>query len=250
MSKPIGSYNYQPVSADQMQMTITNQPGHVVGVPSGLEALAHLDQIIIKQKIEKLEAILGYETKNKYSLRNTSNYELFYAAEESDCCSRNFLGKYRTFIMHIRDNLNKEVITVYRPCKCCSGNEMCACCGDSCRDECTISTQQGVVAKIWKQCGCAYPHYTLELTGGRIFRIDGPCGCKFLTCADKKFAIHDESGNEIGEITKTWKGCCKETFTDADNFRVAFPVGMDINSKAAIIGAMFLIDFNYFEHNE
>lgn len=34
------------------------------------------------------------------------------------------------------------------------------------------------------------------------------------------FQIHDESENEIGEITKTWKGCCKETFTDADNFRV------------------------------
>lgn len=46
---------------------------------------------------------------------------------------------------------------------------------------------------------------------------------------------------EVGKITKKPPGCCKEIFSDADNFVVDFPPGADVNTKAMLLGATFLI---------
>lgn len=39
----------------------------------------------------------------------------------------------------------------------------------------------------------------------------------------------------------------KETFTDTDNFGIQFPLDLDVNVKATLLGAVFLIDFMFFE---
>ena len=39
----------------------------------------------------------------------------------------------------------------------------------------------------------------------------------------------------------------KEAFTDADNFGVIYQAGIDVQSKALLLGAVFLIDFVHFE---
>ncbi|GMS93862.1 hypothetical protein PENTCL1PPCAC_16037, partial [Pristionchus entomophagus] len=52
---------------------------------------------------------------------------------------------------------------------------------------------------------------------------------------------------EIGGICKRWAGCCQESFTDADNFEVSFPIDLSVSVKATLIGAAFLIDFVHFE---
>ncbi len=52
---------------------------------------------------------------------------------------------------------------------------------------------------------------------------------------------------EVGEICKLWSGFVKEAFTDADNFGVTFPPNLDVRIKATLLGAVFLIDFMFFE---
>ena len=37
-------------------------------------------------------------------------------------------------------------------------------------------------------------------------------------------------------------------FTDADTFGVDFPVDLHVKAKALILGALFLIDYAYFEN--
>lgn len=44
-----------------------------------------------------------------------------------------------------------------------------------------------------------------------------------------------------GRITKQWSGLAKEAFTDADNYGISFPIDLDINVKAVLMGAVFLI---------
>jgi len=39
----------------------------------------------------------------------------------------------------------------------------------------------------------------------------------------------------------------KEAFTDADNFGITFPLDLDVKVKAVLVGAVFLIDFMFFE---
>ncbi len=53
--------------------------------------------------------------------------------------------------------------------------------------------------------------------------------------------------SEIGVITKQWSGLLREGWTDADNFGVTFPVDLDVRMKAVLLGAVFLIDFMFFE---
>ena len=46
---------------------------------------------------------------------------------------------------------------------------------------------------------------------------------------------------KVGRISKQWTGLAKELFTDADNFGIQFPMDLDVNVKATLLGAIFLI---------
>ncbi len=52
---------------------------------------------------------------------------------------------------------------------------------------------------------------------------------------------------QVGKISKHWSGIAREAFTDADNFGVSFPMDLDVRMKATLLGALFLIDFMFFE---
>ena len=61
-----------------------------------------MDQLIVKQKVELMEALFGCETKNKYKVYNSMGQDLYKAKEETDCCTRNFCGPTRPFDMTIK----------------------------------------------------------------------------------------------------------------------------------------------------
>lgn len=42
-----------------------------VGCPPGLEYLTTIDQLLVKQKVELLEAFTGFETNNKFTIKNS-----------------------------------------------------------------------------------------------------------------------------------------------------------------------------------
>ena len=94
----------------------------------------------------------------------------------------------------------------------------------------------------------------------KIYDISGPCipcSCggdvqfqvrnlkvfnfKFKNFDNIKFQIESSGGEVVGEIAKTWRGCCAESFTDTDTFQVEFPAGADVATKATLIGATMLI---------
>jgi uncharacterized protein YxjI len=57
-------------------------------------------------------------------------------------------------------------------------------------------------------------------------------------------------GDEVfGKITKRWSGLGTEMFTDADTFAITFPQEWSPYQKAVFFGAVFLIDFMYFENS-
>jgi hypothetical protein len=56
------------------------------------------------------------------------------------------------------------------------------------------------------------------------------------------------SGDETkAQIKKVWSGFKKECCSDADNFQVLFPEGIDSKTKANLLGTNVLIDFTFFE---
>lgn len=46
-------------------------PPSVPNCPPGLEYLSTVDQLLVKQKVELLEVFTGFETNNKYIIKNS-----------------------------------------------------------------------------------------------------------------------------------------------------------------------------------
>ena len=57
--------------------------------------LANYSELMIRQRVERLEAITGFETANRYTVMTPQGEELFYAQEESGTVSRIFLKSHR-----------------------------------------------------------------------------------------------------------------------------------------------------------
>ena len=106
-------------------------------------------------------------------------------------------------------------------------------------------TTVGTVEQEWALCG---PKFVVkDGTDTVVLRIEGPalpsCGC----CGEEFSVFTPDGRNEVGQITKQWSGYAQEAFTDADNFGISFPLDLDVNIKATLLAALFLIDYMYFE---
>jgi len=205
-----------------------------------------VDQLLIKQKVEILEAFTGFETANKYKVLNSLGQEVFTAKEDTDCCTRQCCGPTRPFEMNIMDNQGQEVLHLVRPLRCQS------CCFPCCLQELEVHSPPGtIIGYVEQEWSIFYPKFVIKDESGEpIMKLDGPfCGCE--CCSDVDFVVTSASdGGEIGKISKQWSGLGKEVFTDADNFGISFPLDLDVKVKATLLGATFLIDFMYFEKQQ
>ncbi|XP_010361690.1 phospholipid scramblase 1 isoform X1 [Rhinopithecus roxellana] len=234
---------------------VYNQPGGAAGIPwmpapppplncpPGLEYLSQIDQVLIHQQIELLEVLTGFETNNKYEIKNSFGQRVYFAAEDTDCCTRNCCGPSRPFTLRIIDNMGQEVITLERPLRCSS------CCCPCCLQEIEIQAPPGVpvgyVIQTWHPC---LPKFTIQNEKREdVLKISGPC-VVCSCCGDVDFEIKSlDEQCVVGKISKHWTGILREAFTDADNFGIQFPLDLDVKMKAVMIGACFLIDFMFFE---
>ncbi|XP_068444307.1 phospholipid scramblase 2-like [Clinocottus analis] len=214
-----------------------------VGVPPGLEYLAQIDQILIHQKVELLEAFIGFETNNQYEIKNSLGQKIYKAKEKNDCCTRNCCGSLRSFDMKIKDTMDREVIRLIRPLRCVS----CwfPCCLQEMEVQSPPGTTIGYVKQDWHPC---LPNFSIQGANKEtLLKLEGPCfACN--CCGDVNFELKAKDGDQpIGRISKQWSGLLKEVFTDTDNFGIQFPLDLDVKMKAVLMGACFLIDFMFFE---
>lgn len=218
-------------------------PSVPVGVPPGLEYLTQIDQILIHQKVELLEAFIGFETNNQYEIKNSLGQKIYKAKEKNDCCTRNCCGSLRSFDMKIKDNNDREVIRLIRPFRCVSC--WCPCCLQELEVQAPPGTTIGYVKQDWHPC---LPKFSIQGPNKEtLLRLEGPCfACN--CCGDVNFELKGKDGDAaIGRISKQWSGLLKEVFTDTDNFGIQFPLDLDVKMKAVLMGACFLIDFMFFE---
>ncbi|XP_028284985.1 phospholipid scramblase 2-like isoform X1 [Parambassis ranga] len=214
-----------------------------VGVPPGLEYLTQIDQILIHQKVELLEAIIGFETNNQYEIKNSLGQKIYHAKEKNDCCTRNCCGSLRSFDMKIKDNMDREVIRLIRPFRCVSC--WCPCCLQEMEVQAPPGTTVGYIKQDWHPF---LPKFSIQGPNKEtVMKLEGPCfACN--CCGDVNFELKGLDGDKpIGRISKQWSGLLKEVFTDTDNFGIQFPLDLDVKMKAVLMGACFLIDFMFFE---
>ncbi|XP_068229315.1 phospholipid scramblase 1-like [Palaemon carinicauda] len=238
----------EPVTSEpksQYGMMMVSSPSNNY-IPPGLEYLAQLDQVIIKQIISACELLSGCEVKNRYILVNSMGQEFLYATENSDFCSRQCCGNSRSFELPFVDNNDVEVLRVSRPLKCNS------CCTPCCNQEMEISANGQLLGSMhqeWNFCMPMGTTYSVKnASGDGVFKIVAPC-CPCSCGSDVVFEVIGSDG-PMGSIRRTWRGLCTECCTDADNFCITFNSNLDVRYKALMLGAAFLIDFIYFERDQ
>uniref|UniRef100_A0AAY4EFF2 Phospholipid scramblase n=2 Tax=Denticeps clupeoides TaxID=299321 RepID=A0AAY4EFF2_9TELE len=213
-----------------------------MGVPAGLEYLAQIDQVLIHQKIELLETLIGFETNNQYEVKNSMGQKIFDAKEQTDCCTRNCCGPLRCFDIKITDHNGQEVVRLARPLRCSSC--CCPCCLQELEVQSPPGTTIGYVCQNWHPF---LPKFSvLGASKETLLKVEGPL-CAISCCGDVDFEVKSKDDRVIGRITKQWSGLVKEAFTDSDNFGIQFPMDLDVKVKAVLLGACFLIDFMFFE---
>jgi len=216
--------------------------------PPGLEYLTMIDQIMIKQKVEMLEAVagvMGYglETSNKYRIKNVMGQNIYKAVEDTDCCMRIVCGPSRPFDMIIKDNADREVLHLNRPLKCNS------CLFPCCLQKLEVSAPPGnTIGFVKQKWTCIKPKFEITDGDGNVaLVIKGPW-CTYACGQSVEFKVMTpDEQHEVGRISKEWTGILKEAFTDSDNFGITFPMDLDVRCKATLIGAAFLIDYMFFE---
>ncbi|XP_060595303.1 phospholipid scramblase 2-like [Ruditapes philippinarum] len=228
------------------------RPQGIPVCPPGLEYLCYIDQLLVKQQVEIFEIITGWETANRYKVQNSLGQQVYYASEESDTCARQCCGASRGFIIHITDNTGQEVIRVTREFKCGAGCP-CFACDDSWAHVVQVEAPVGnIVGYVKQRQSCFRPYYIItDAEHQEVFSMTGPPCCYHGCTWDQDFVVNANDGHtQVGKVSKQWSGLLKEMFTDADNFGISFPVNLDVKLKAVMLGAVFLIDFMYYEKSQ
>ncbi|XP_043859977.1 phospholipid scramblase 3 isoform X10 [Dromiciops gliroides] len=143
----------------------TPPPWQLPGVPSGLEFLVQIDQILIQQKIERVKAFFGWDICNRYELQSGVGIPLGQAVEESSCCARLCCGARRPMRIRVADPRNREVLHLIRPLHCGS------CCCPCCLQEVKTKDESRSVGRISKQWGGIVPE---ALTDADQFGLQFP----------------------------------------------------------------------------
>ncbi|XP_060570995.1 phospholipid scramblase 1-like [Ruditapes philippinarum] len=217
-----------------------------LGCPPGLEYLAQVDKLVIKEQPNIIEMVAHAEQENVYNIFNASGQQVYRANEESDTCHRQCCRANRGFIMHVTDNLNNEVIRMDRvfrcvsyPCFSCIG-----CCAHRVNVEAPVGTVIGYVKR--KPSFCTPLFAIMDADDNEVLVISGPgCICQGCHC-DVDFNI-SSGESDVGKIVKLAPQDLQEMFSTADTFSLNFPMNLDVKQKALLFGATFLIDFLYFE---
>jgi len=188
----------------------------------------------LKQKKELLE-LVGFETRNKYSIELENGAPIAYAAEDGKnlgaIIGRHFLGHWRSFKIVIFDINKNPLYYAEHPFRILFSR-----------------------INLFRQNG--------ELIGSIVQRF---------SIFQKSFDILDSSGKvvittrapiwkpwtfpmiknqeEAALVLKRWSGLFKEALLDTDHFTISFrPNKTNLKERELILAATLLIDIVYFEN--
>jgi hypothetical protein len=202
-----------------------------------------------------------------YSNWFAPQFDKMYALESSHWCCRFWCGPRRPAEIDVarsggrppsRDNIDlwsqymsaNRIAVFNRPFRMQPGS----CC---CQQEISVMNKnREFVGSSYIPFYCCIPQMIVRNKDLQPkYHIEAQC-CNFW--GRQKFNIYpagvqDRQQFSPSFIQKEWGGMYKELCTQADNFSIVFPMDADNFDKANLLGATFLLDYNYFSrenHND
>ena len=187
-------------------------------------------RLVVKQRIEGLEAITGIETRNRYEVLTPAGQTVLWAYEESGGLSRVFLKRNRPLTLHIVGLDGRDILVASRNFFWFFSH---------------LRLHDGdgrPIGAIRRRFSFPTRRLSIEDAQGRtVAEVTGPLFRRYT------FAV-SQNGQETGKITKQWSGIGREMFTDADTFQVELPaVHGDDDIQALVLAAAFAVDLDFFE---
>ncbi|KAL4456629.1 hypothetical protein ABPG74_000736 [Tetrahymena malaccensis] len=276
--------NYSPQGiqiANQSAQQILNYPHSnvnlrqslgFVSLKTPLQKLSECQGIYIKQKLEKLQVLTGWQHENTYKVYQAdvngvqfSNNPLFICKEKSGIIQRMFFnGDMREFNMNVtcEDTLmpsgqiiSTPFLALERPFKCTFFNYN--------RPKLTINYVEngteipyGYIRNPFRFCwlGCEVYDENEQL----LFLIQGECCqlgyiCKSLpcnSCQEYEFTVQNTQGEIVSRLLKKSAGFLKAAISDCDDFSIGFPLNSTPKEKALLMSAAIFLDYMYFENKK
>ncbi|CAH1983958.1 unnamed protein product, partial [Acanthoscelides obtectus] len=199
------------------------------GYPSGLELLATVSELSVQKKVTISEFVSRTGADREYIIENGYGESLYSAYEFSDWGNASCYSESRPFKMRVFGNRGVEAIYFDRPFSSCYQHIE------------VFTSTHGHIGGVSQNCGMCRPSFSVTgVTNDCFLSIYGPlCGC---TSKYDDFQIKNEYGEVVGCISKGFRSS-----TRAANFGITFPIQADVWTKAVLLGACFLIGFNYYE---
>jgi len=243
-------------------MQVMQQPGQQPGMPSlapvlvevppncppGLEYLALVDNIYIKEQTSLAQMITGIDMKRKFLALNAAFQQIMFIHEESDLCARYLCGSLRPLSLFVHDNTNRVILEIDRPFAPYSIYHPFVLPVNFCwLQKMTIkSPLNGQVLGYIRQNPevCSYCFSLLDAAGAEFGRIHGPC--IICNCGnDIEFPI-ENGGVALGSIIHKWGGFV-QLMANNNDYHVVFPLNMPVEQKAILLAACLLMDYCFFE---
>ena len=193
--------------------------------------LALHEELFVRQHVEHIEAMIGFEMENQYVVMTPEGYEALYAYEESGAVSRQFMGSHRPLDIHVVDNLGDPVLTAIRPFYWFRSNLH------------VVDAHGRPLGSLHRTFGFLKRRFALVDSHDRqIAQITS------TMFRPNTFIVEDAYSAELGRITKEWGGLMREAFSDADTFRVSFSRRAPGNDfRLLVLASAFAIDLDFFE---
>lgn len=224
----------QPPPYQQQQQYGQKQQYGAPAAPFNFNMLCSYPFVSVKQKVEQMEVITGFETGNKYAVVDPSGNMIMKCSEKSSTLAKLALGAGRSMDIKITDASGAPLMCITRPFKLWHKNV-------------TITDGSGrSMGSVLKKFAVGKTIFHLmDPSDNILFTIRG--GAFINIGKSRTFTITNSQGTEVGSIKKEWAGLMKEAFTDADNFTIQFPAGSSGDTRALLVAVTLFIDLSHFE---
>lgn len=191
---------------------------------------AHPELIVVQRR--EFAELLGVETRNKYELRTGLGEEVGFAAEQYSGLlagvARMWFGHWRAFGINVFDAQRQLVLRAFHPFR-------------------FFLQRLEVSAADGRYLGAVQQRFTFFT---RRFDVEDASGCLLLEMRSGllspwTFPFYRGEG-EVGRVEKQWSGLLRETFTDADSFRVDFGTA-SADERVLLLAAALFVDLQFFE---
>ena len=198
------------------------------------------DRLLVVQQKHWSEILVGYETRNRYELRDGGGALLGMALEEGagflQWFGRQLFGRCRQATIHLVDDAGGEFASIEKPFRWWF-------------QEATLVEDGRPIGRVVRRFALFRDRFSVQDLAGRD-----------LLLIERTFLDHFRfrgtfrvrlNGVEVALIRKEWRGLLAEWFTDADTFGIEFSEpALDDAIRKLLVAAVFLIDFTCFENNQ